>query len=202
MTAARPLLPGRLLVVADSSAASGRPLLDVLAAAVSGGASSVWLREHHLPRQERLALAGKLWELLEPVGGTLIAGGSATVTCASGTHLRASDPMPSRRPALLGRSCHSRAEVVAAAEEGCDYVTLSPVFATGSKPGYGPALGLGALGGLPLPVWALGGAGAANAPACLAAGATGVAVMGEVMGAPDPAAASAAILAGIGSVAA
>ena len=28
---------------------------------------------------------------------------------------------------------------------GADYVTLSPIFATASKPGYGPALGLASL---------------------------------------------------------
>jgi len=69
-------------------------------------------------------------------------------------------------------------------------VTLSPTFLTGSKPGYGPALGLDALAAAaakaPGPIVALGGITPHNAAACLAAGARGVAVMGEIMRAADP----------------
>mgnify|MGYP002084332812 CR=1 FL=1 len=70
---------------------------------------------------------------------------------------------------------------------------MSPVFATDSKPGYGPALGAEGLAALVsdalLPVYALGGIRADTVAACLTAGAAGVAVMGAVMGAEDPAAA-------------
>ena len=71
--------------------------------------------------------------------------------------------------------------------------TYSPVFATASKPGYGPALGLDGLAAgcraVPdLAVLALGGLGPGRVGACVRAGAAGVAVMGAVMGAGDPAA--------------
>jgi thiamine-phosphate pyrophosphorylase len=73
---------------------------------------------------------------------------------------------------------------------GADYVTISPIFLTDSKPGYGPALGLdglrAAVAAAPGPVVALAGIGATNAAACVAAGASGVAVMGEIMRAGDP----------------
>jgi thiamine-phosphate pyrophosphorylase len=72
---------------------------------------------------------------------------------------------------------------------------LSPIFASPSKPGYGPALGTDALASLPLPCFALGGVTATNAAACLAAGAAGIAVMGAVMTAADPAAAVRELLA-------
>ncbi|MHB1535713.1 MAG: thiamine phosphate synthase, partial [Acidimicrobiales bacterium] len=72
--------------------------------------------------------------------------------------------------------------------------TLSPINPSASKPGYGPPLGPEALTGLALPTWALGGVGVGNARACVAAGAAGVAVMGAIMAAGDPAAATAAIL--------
>jgi len=72
---------------------------------------------------------------------------------------------------------------------GADYVTVSPVFLTVSKPGYGPALGTDGLARIVArvagPVIALGGVTAANAASCRAAGAQGVAVMGEVMRAAD-----------------
>jgi thiamine-phosphate pyrophosphorylase len=94
---------------------------------------------------------------------------------------------------MVGRSCHSRAELDRAAAEGCQWATLSPIFVPTSKPGYGPALGAGAVAGAPLPVWALGGIGPANAGDCLRAGASGEAVMGAILRAEDPADAVAAI---------
>jgi thiamine-phosphate pyrophosphorylase len=91
--------------------------------------------------------------------------------------------------AIIGVSAHSVADVAAAAAAGADYATLSPIFVTESKPGYGPALGIEALRAAAIhriPVLALAGITAATAADCLAAGASGVAVMGEVMRADDP----------------
>ena len=82
---------------------------------------------------------------------------------------------------------------------GADYVTLSPIFLTDSKPGYGPAIGLDALAAAasnaPGPIVALGGIAPDNAAQCLAAGARGIAVMGEIMRAADPEAAIRRLLA-------
>jgi thiamine-phosphate diphosphorylase len=180
-----PPLP-RLVVVTDSLAARRWPLLEVIAAAVRGGARAVLLRDKHLPRSERHRLAGQIRELLAPVGGVLVVASDSAIP-ADGIHLAAAEPVPEPVPALLGRSCHSRGEVALAATEGCRYATLSPIFPTCSKPGYGPALGPASLAGLPLPVWALGGVTPANAAACVKAGATGIAVMGTIMRAADPA---------------
>ena len=78
-------------------------------------------------------------------------------------------------------------------------MTVSPVFTTASKQGYGPAIGLDGLAEITArasgAVVALGGITAKTAPLCLAAGAHGVAVMGEAMRAEDPQAAVEAILA-------
>jgi thiamine-phosphate pyrophosphorylase len=58
-------------------------------------------------------------------------------------------------------------------------VFLSPIFASPSKPGYGPALGVGLLeeacGRVGIPVLALGGVSEGNAGACVEAGAAGFA---------------------------
>jgi thiamine-phosphate pyrophosphorylase len=104
------------------------------------------------------------------------------------------EPFREPGPGLIGRSCHDRADTERAAGQGCTYATLSPIFPTPSKPGYGPALTPSALEDPPLPIWALGGVDATNAGRCLAHGATGVAVMGAIMRAADPASATAAIL--------
>ena len=105
-----------------------------------------------------------------------------------GVHLSAADPFPSARPSIVGRSCHDAAELARAAAQGCDYVTLSPVFPSPSKPGYGPALGPAGLAALIRPagplVYALGGVTPDRVAACRAAGAHGVAVMGAVMREP------------------
>jgi len=177
------LLTDRTLVPA------GRSLLDVVRAAVEGGATHVVLREKDLPSVERAALAAELRAFV-PV--LLIA--SDPTIAADGVHLAGADPLPSDRPDVVGRSCHSREDLVQAAAEGCDYATLSPIFESPSKPGHGPALGVRALRAAPLPVYALGGMDPTNARSCIDAGATGVAVMGYVMRADDPAVAVKALL--------
>ena len=79
----------------------------------------------------------------------------------------------------------------AAASAGADYATISPIFPTQSKPGYGPPLYLDGLkrvvGKVTIPLVALGGVTAATALSCRRAGASGVAVMGTIMRASDPA---------------
>ncbi|MCW2607265.1 MAG: thiamine monophosphate synthase [Frankiales bacterium] len=172
---------GPLLVLTDRTQCT-RPLVDVVAAAVDGGARAVVLREKDLPDDDRLRLRDALLPLLD--GGTLVLAGAALG--GEAVHLSAEEPVPAPRPALLGRSCHSADEVAAAS--GCDWVTVSPVRLTASKPGYGPALGLAGLAactGGP-PVYALGGLGPQDAPGCRAAGAVGLAVMGAVMRAAHP----------------
>ncbi len=126
------------------------------------------LREKQLPRPQRATLAEQLKEILTPVGGILIVASDTTIP-ADGVHLATVDPVPRPAPSPLGRSCHTAQDVAVAAAEGCSYATLSPIFATASKPGYGPALGPLLLADHPLPVWALGGITASNAGACIAA---------------------------------
>ncbi|WP_222268205.1 thiamine phosphate synthase [Modestobacter marinus] len=176
----------RLLVLTDRTRCAGS-LTGTVAAAVAGGARAVVLREKDLPAAERARLAAELREVLEPVGGVLVVAGADPAGTADAVHLAARDPFPSPRPALVGRSCHDRAEVAQAAAEGCDWVFVSPVFPTPSKPGYGPALGpvgLAALVAAAPPAYALGGVRPEDVGACLAAGAAGIAVMGAVMADP------------------
>ena len=186
-----------LLLITDSGLAA-RPLLEVVAAALAGGCRWVSVREKELPPAERAALVRKIVTLAEPHGATVTAHDDLDAAAlADGVHLpRTRSPAEARRRlgpgALIGFSAHDLDEAERASEQGADYVTLSPIFLTESKPGYGPALGLGRLreiaGRLPVPVIALGGIGPENAADCLKAGAAGIAVMGSVMRARDPAA--------------
>jgi thiamine-phosphate pyrophosphorylase len=185
-----PLPP--LVVLTDGASRPGRPLAETVAAAVAGGARAVLVREKHLSRSERAELVDRLRPLLDAVGGLLLVASDATLP-SDGVHLAANDPLPDAGR-VFGRSCHSRADVAAAAQQGCSWATLSPVYPSASKPGYGPPVGPAALGGLPLPTWALGGVSQETAGACRRAGASGIAVMGEVMRADDPGAQVARLL--------
>jgi thiamine-phosphate pyrophosphorylase len=188
--------PTGLVVLTDRRLAAG-PLPEVVRAAVDGGARWVVLRERDLRYAERRALADTLRAFVPHliVAGPDPLGGDAV-------HLAASDPLP-RGPLaarLIGRSCHDAAEVARLSLE--DYVTLSPVFPTSTKPGYGPALGPSGAGALApsMPWLALGGIDSpSGAAGCAAAGAAGVAVLGAVMRAADPAAVAASLVAGFES---
>ena len=204
MTGARPtpVLP-RLLVLTDRrSVPAGRTLLGTIRAAVEAGARAVVVRERDLPSAQRAALANECDRLMDVVGGVCIVADpdprSATGTPSDGLHLRAAGRLPAVRPDLLGRSAHNLEELVRAAADGLDYVTVSPVAPSPSKPGYGPALGADGLRNLlavaagesggPLPhTFALGGVDPHTCGSFLAAGAYGVAVMGAVMRAERPA---------------
>ena len=177
----------RLLVVTDRTQAAG-PLAGVVADAVAAGARAVLLRDRDLPDDERAALAADLRAVLDTVGGLLVTAGSVAGPAHPAVHLAAAEPFPDPRPALVGRSCHSAAELAQARAEGCDWAFLSPVFPTASKPGYGPALGVEGFARLRPPgppVYALGGVLPEHVPDLLAAGAHGIAVMGPVMRAPS-----------------
>ncbi|MCY4135246.1 MAG: thiamine phosphate synthase [bacterium] len=117
---------------------------------------------------------------------------------ADGVHLAGFDRYPKVYQGIVGRSCHGLDEVRQAELEGVDYVTISPVFETESKPGYGPPLGLGGLGRIArqahVPVYALGGITLGRVAACRDAGAAGVAVQGAVARSPDPQETIAALL--------
>ncbi len=174
------------------------PLEEVAGAAFEAGCRWLLLRDKDLPRPERVALARRLMDLGRPLGAKVLLSADCEAVAAAGAdgvHLpRDGDPSAARARlgggVLIGISTHSLAETERAAAAGADYATLSPIFETASKPGYGPALGPAGLSEVArragLPILALGGVTSGRVGACLAAGAAGVAVMGGVMGAGDP----------------
>jgi hypothetical protein len=122
-----------------------------------------------------------LRDLLPP--GRLIVAGPDPLG-ADAVHLAEADPLPVAGVALIGRSCHGSPRLTIE-----DYVTLSPMYPSASKPGYGPALAPAAAAELAgdVPWLALGGIDTpSRAAACATVGARGIAVMGSVMGAADP----------------
>ena len=204
-----PLPDPPLLVISDRSQAK-RPLIEVAEAAFAGGCRWFSLREKDLPADERRVLLARLVAVGHRFGATVTAHEDIEAVIAvgaGGVHLPGGvDPMAARPRlpnGLIGASVHSPAEAAALLKAGADYVTLSPIFLTESKPGYGPALNLAGLTEAARlargPVIALAGIDKTNAAPCMAAGASGIAVMGDVMRSADPEATVRALVAAIAS---
>ena len=190
-------IPAPLLVVTDRYQAA-QPLDQVVEAALGGGARWFWLRDRDLEACERRELAFSLRALTAKFDAHLSIGADVELAAdvgADGVHLPVTADVGAARRrlgagALIGVSAHSILDVRKAAVAGADYVTLSPIFASASKPGYGPALGLAAIGEAArfgIAIVALGGVTAATAKECGDAGAAGIAVMGEIMRAVEAA---------------
>jgi thiamine-phosphate pyrophosphorylase len=190
-------LPAPPLLVISDRLQARRPLVEVAAAAFAGGCRWFSLREKDLTERERCELLVELVALGQRFGATVTVHediDAAILTKAAGVHLPGGgDPRAARwrlPHGVIGASAHTAAEAAVLIAAGADYVTLSPVFLTDSKPGYGPALSLDSLAKAVAaangPVVALAGITSANAASCLHAGAAGIAVMGEVMRSADP----------------
>lgn len=183
-------LPRLLLLTDRTQIPHGRGLTETVACCVEAGVEAVVLREPDLPGDQRRRLAAAI----AATGVTLISARS-WLPDVDGVHLAAAQTGLDARPAAFhGRSCHDEEQVRRAVGGGAAYLTISPVAASPSKPGHGPAIGThGVQRAVQLagdvPVFALGGVDADNAAAMRDAGAHGVAVMGAVMRADDPAAA-------------
>jgi thiamine-phosphate pyrophosphorylase len=99
---------------------------------------------------------------------------------------------------LIGISTHSKAEIKLAAEQGADFVTFGPVYATPSKAEYGVPQGLDKLADAcrdsSIPLFALGGITPARAIEVQHAGASGVALISAIIASPDPRAAAEAFV--------
>jgi thiamine-phosphate pyrophosphorylase len=197
VTEASTRLPIPPLLVISDRRQTGLPLEQVAKGVFAGGGRWFSLREKDLPPAERRALLGRLVALARRFRAVVTVHediDAAAAANADGVHLPSAGNVAAARSrlphGLIGASAHSADEASTLLRAGADYVTVSPIFATSSKPGYGPALGLDGLARIiaaaPGRVVALGGITDGNAKACLAAGARGIAVMGEVMRSEDP----------------
>jgi thiamine-phosphate pyrophosphorylase len=204
-----------LYLVTDRHATAGRPLVDVVAAALAGvlrAAGSgpaprvaVQLRDKDLEARALVRVARELREVTREAGAALFVNERVDVALAvgaDGVHLGWSalpiDDVRAVAPGLaIALSTHELDEVRAAAAKAASFVVFGPVFDTPSKRGLLAPRGLAALAqacAVGVPVVALGGVDARNAGSCVAVGACGVACVRAVLGADDPGAAAAALV--------
>jgi thiamine-phosphate pyrophosphorylase len=200
----------RLHVVTDDGVLARPDFADRARAvlAAGGGRLALHLRGPGTAGARMYELARLLRDPAAAAGATLLANDRIDLALAAdldGVHLRERSltPAVARRllPAgrLVGLSVHGEA-AVHAAERQVDYLVVGTVFATPSHPGRTP-------GGLELverasaaahgPVLAIGGITPGRVEQVRAAGAHGVAVIGGVWGAADPAEAVAGYLQGL-----
>jgi thiamine-phosphate pyrophosphorylase len=137
-------LPGvfPLYFVTDHGLNAGRPVLDVIAAALRGGAKLIQYRDKESPDAEFEAGARAALALCRKHGATLIVNDRVAIAArigADGVHLGQDDisPAEARRllgpDAILGLSAHDEAEVRAAQSLPLSYINIGPMFATGTK---------------------------------------------------------------------
>lgn len=189
----------RLCLVTDRDLSRGRSNVDIVAAAVRGGATMVQLREKHAETREFLEQARALKALLKPLNIPLVINDRVDIALAvdaDGVHVGQSDmPVADVRRLIgpdkfIGLSASRREYVLAPDAELADYLGIGPVYAQTTKPGtaepHGPE-GFRAMRALTKkPVMAIGGLKASNSAPVIAAGADGLAVVSAIVSADDP----------------
>lgn len=178
------------------------PCVDValLRDLVRAGVDAIQVRDKAADDRTLFAFVAAVLDAVGPLGVRVLVNDRvdlALATGADGVHLGLTDlPVAAARSLgpelLIGATCRSRTDAVAAARDGADFVGVGPVFTTTTKIGLPEPIGpdgLGAVAGV-LPMIAVAGLDAARVPGVLAVGAHGVAVAGAVARAPDPIAAA------------
>ena len=193
------LFPARLYPILDVDAARARSLdpLQLLGIWLDAGVPLVQIRAKTLGSGALLALVDQAVALAGPVAATIVVNDRADVARmagAAGVHVGQDDlrPADARRVVgadrIVGFSTHTGGQLDAGCAEPVDYLAIGPVFATGTKADHAAPVGIGgvtraaaraARAGLPLV--AIGGITLATAPAVIAAGASSVAVITDLL---------------------
>ncbi len=180
-------------------------------AVLEGGCRWVQLRMKDASESELLPVGRTVGELCRSFDAVFIVDDHVDLVealGADGVHLGKNDmPVAEARKILgeskiIGATANTVADMLAAAEAGADYIVLGPFRFTTTKERLSPVLGIGgyreAMDAFrqksDLPVVAIGGITAADIPAIMATGVSGVALSGKLLGADDTSAETSKIL--------
>lgn len=197
-------LPRVLAVTTDAICRAADFGVRAAAVASVGPAAALLLRAPDSNAAQQAAFAERVTALARPPGAAVIVHGRpdlARAVRAAGVQLRREDLPASDARRILGTgwvgvSVHGPDEARAAIAEGADYLLAGNVYETSTHPER-PARGLGwlmGITGLGTPVFAIGGLTPERARAAREAGAWGVAAITALWDAPDPAAATFAMV--------
>jgi thiamine-phosphate pyrophosphorylase len=188
-----------LYLVTDPDLVGERPLLEVVAAAIRGGVRLVQYRDKHASTRTMVQTAAALVQLCRRMDVRFLVNDRVDVALAvnaDGVHVGQEDmPVALARKLLgpdklLGVSVHSAAEIRQAEQGGADHLSLSPVFATPTKPDHQTPLGLDGVRALAavsrLPLIAIGGIQLDNAARVISAGVQGICVVSAIFADSDP----------------
>jgi thiamine-phosphate pyrophosphorylase len=188
-----------LYLVTDRGLSRGRPTLEIIKAAVNGGATVVQLREKDCSTREFIEQALAIKEFLKDHGVPLIINDRVDVAQAvkaDGVHLGQTDmPLEVAKKIvgdsmIIGISAESLQDAIEAEKGGADYLGVSPIYATPTKTDTAPPLGLEGLReirrAVSLPLVGIGGLNPGNAAEVIRSGADGVAVVSAIVAADDP----------------
>ena len=194
-----------LCLVTDRLRCDGRPLEDVVDAAIEGGVGLVQLREKDLPAADLYVLAQRIKDVIDSrsllfindrIDVALAAGADGVQLGENALPLEAARQV-SGGSLLLGRSVHSIAGAIEAEKNGADLLTLGTIFPTASHPGAytgGAALVQEVAAAVSVPFLGIGGIDGSNVGQVIVAGAAGAAVITAIATQPDPAAAASTLL--------
>jgi len=195
-----------LYLVTDRGLSRGRRNLDIIRAAVAGGVTMVQLREKEATTREFYQEGLKIKEFLGEHNVPLIINDRLDIALAldaEGVHV-GQDDMPvavARRilgdDKIIGASVFDVAEAREAEAAGADYLGLSPVFVTSTKPDLTAQIGIDGIApirqAVRIPIVGIGSMSAENAFEAVRAGLDGVAVVSAICSQRDPEAAARAI---------
>lgn len=188
-----------LYVATDSQLVAEDALAEVVEAALRGGAGVIQYREKQADTRRMVRVARDLGRVCRRRGAVFLVNDRLDVALAveaDGVHLGQQDmPVALARQLLgpdklIGVSVQNARAMAEAEKEGADYLSLSPVFATSTKPDHEAPLSLEGVrtlaGASHLPVVAIGGINLTNVAEVIRAGVQGVCVISAVLTAPDP----------------
>lgn len=178
--------------------------LDGIKMALQGGCRWIQLRMKGLSDAEVLPTAQKAKELCREAGATFVIDDRVDLVMrvgADGVHLGKNDmPVGEARRILgdryiIGGTANTADDVKSHYEGGADYIGCGPFRFTTTKQKLSPILGIGGYRkivaemkrwGISMPIVAIGGITAGDIPELMAAGVTGIAVSGAILGAASP----------------
>ena len=184
----------------DAAARAGWAAADLCRAFLDGGATWIQVRAKRLPSAAFLELCDSVVRSAEAHGATVIVNDRADLALlsgADGVHVGQDDLTPAavRRllgpDAIVGYSTHSTGQIEAAVLEPASYLAVGPVFGTITKETGYDAVGLELVSAAATrangrPVVAIGGITLENATSVIAAGASAVAVISDLLITNDP----------------